>query len=120
MDLILAFVAASAATGLQAPAVPSDPAAIPDSAATLVPVTLVELRHFADALAAIAVRGGVTAAQALSSNDGKVAAADRAQIIRAHGLSPVRFDYVAAQVRHNERMARVVQEELTLASAGYR
>ncbi|HEX4739181.1 MAG TPA: hypothetical protein VH331_16645 [Allosphingosinicella sp.] len=117
MTLFLPFLVASAVTGLQVPASPSP---VPDSAATLVPPNLVELRHFADALAAIAVRGGVTAAQVLASNNGKVGPADRAQIIRAHGLSPARYDYIATQVRYNERMARVVQEELRLASVGYR
>lgn len=119
MTLILAFLAVSTASGLQAPAAP-EPAAIPDSAATLVPISLQELRHFGDALAAIAVRGGMTAAQALSTDGGKIAPAERTQIIRAHGLSPARFDYIATQVRYNERMARVVREELMLASAGYR
>ena len=45
-----------------------------------------------------------------------MSAADRTQILHAHGLSPARFDYIAAQVRYNERMARVVREELVVAS----
>jgi hypothetical protein len=115
MNLILALLAASA-TGLQ----PSAPPPVPDWAATLVPVSLDELRHFADALSAIAARAGMTPAQALSpsiqASGGKLAPAERMRIIRAHALSPARFDYIAAQVRYNERMARVVNEELRLAS----
>ena len=50
MNLILAFAAVAVASAQP----PAAPVQVPDSAATLVPISLEELRHFADALAAIA------------------------------------------------------------------
>lgn len=112
MNLILAFLAASAP--MQPATAPATPQPIPDSAATLVPVTLPELRHFADALAQMAKQAAITAEQAMAP--GKIDPATRDSIARAHGLSPARFNYIAEQVRYNERMQGVVREELIVAS----
>ncbi|HEX5183208.1 MAG TPA: hypothetical protein VFW19_08670 [Allosphingosinicella sp.] len=117
MDRLFALLAVSAAVALQPPA--AQP--VPDSAVTLVPVTLVELRHYGDILIALAGAAGVGPGQAPSpAAVARVAPAERTRIIRAHGLSPARFDYIAEQVRYNEGMARVVHEELVVASSGYR
>jgi hypothetical protein len=114
MNLILAFLAASAPAAVQPATAPTAPTAIPDSAATLVPVTLPELRKFADALAQMATQTGITAQQAMVP--GKVDSATRDSIARAHGLSLARFTYIADQVRYNEHMQAVVREELVVAS----
>lgn len=117
MTLILALLAVSAPAAVQPAA--ATPTVIPDSAARLVPVTLPELRHFADALAAIAARAGVTPNQVLLGTP-KLSPAERDEIIRAHALSPARFDYIGEQVRYNDRMQQVVREELATASNGMR
>lgn len=114
---MLALLAVSAAVALQPPA----PQPVPDSAVTLVPVSLEELRHYGDTLIALAGAGGAGPGQAPSpAAIAKIAPAERTRIIRAHGLSPARFDYIEEQVRYNERMARVVHEELVVASSGFR
>ena len=117
MSGIFVFLAAAAASAPQA-ALPPPPA--PDWAATMEPITTDELRRYAHVLVAFAARAGGGAGQAQwgagESAAPRIGAAERAKILGDNHLSPARFDHIAAQVRHSERMARVVREELQLAA----